>query len=201
MQDALDTALAQGKIEADAIAKDLRAKLAWCKENAAGMSFLFPDLEKVIIKQFDDFTLLISSRIKEHKESETRKAAELIAKIDAENAAKLEAERTRIQSEEEAKAKAAQDALLAAERVKMEAEVRAKAEVERIAVVKELMRTDALDKAVEAEQASIKPASEVVIDSQPTISAFLASRDFGKEAGKIRAILVEFVKFTSTRSK
>lgn len=130
MQDALDTALAQGKIEADAVAKDLRAKLAWCKENAAGMSFLFPDLEKIIIKQFDDFTLLISSRIKEHKESETRKAAEIIAKIDAENAAKLEAERSRIQAEEEAKAKAAQDALLAAERVKMEAEVRAKAEEE-----------------------------------------------------------------------
>src|SRR4030067_51896 len=41
MQGALDDALAQGKIDADAIAKDVRAKLAWCKEHAAGMSFLF----------------------------------------------------------------------------------------------------------------------------------------------------------------
>ena len=30
------------------------------------------------------------------------------------------------------------------------------------------------------------------------ISAFLASRDFGKEAGKVRAILVEFVKFSAS---
>lgn len=115
MHDALDTALANAKIEADAIAKDVRAKLAWCKENATDMSFLLPDLQQIIAKPLDDFTLTITSRIKEHKEAEARKEAEIIAKAEADAAAKLNAERARIQAEEEAKAKAAQDALLTAE--------------------------------------------------------------------------------------
>ncbi len=125
MQGALDDALAQGRIDADAIAKDVRAKLAWCKEHAAGMSFLFPDLQQIIIKPLDDFTLTITSRIKEHKEAEARKEAEIRAKAEADAAAKLESDRAAMQAEEEAKAKAAQDALLAAERAKMEAEVKA----------------------------------------------------------------------------
>lgn len=167
MQGALDDALAQGRIDADAIAKDVRAKLAWCKEHAAGMSFLFPDLQQVIVKPFDDFRLTVTTRIEAQQKAE---------------AAKLEAERVHIQAEEEAKAKAAQDALLSAERANMEADVIAKAKAEndaivdamvakkraeieaagvrtkaeqeaaRIAVVKEFERTGALDKAIEAEQ-------------------------------------------------
>lgn len=106
MHDALDTALANAKIEADAVAKDIRAKLAWCKENASGMSFLFPDLQQIISKPMDDFTLTITSRIKEHKEAEERKVAEIRAKAEAYAAAKLEAERAAMQAEEEAKARA-----------------------------------------------------------------------------------------------
>ena len=41
-----------------------------------------------------------------------------------------------------------------------------------------------------------KPSNVVVIEHQDEIRAFLASRDFGKETGKVRAILVEFVKFS-----
>ncbi|MDP4112889.1 MAG: endonuclease [Bacillota bacterium] len=91
MQDAVDTELANGKIEADAIAKDVRAKLAWCKDNAAGHSALFPDLQGLMYKPMEDFTLTISSRIKTFHEQEQ---------------AKLESERARIQQEEEAKARA-----------------------------------------------------------------------------------------------
>ena len=91
MQDALDTALANGKIAADTAAKDIRDKLAWCKENAAGHSALFPDLQQLVSKPIEDFTLTISTRIKEFHEREQ---------------AKLEAERARIQAEEEAKARA-----------------------------------------------------------------------------------------------
>lgn len=40
-----------------------------------------------------------------------------------------------------------------------------------------------------------KPGNVVVIEHQDAISAFLASRDFGKEAGRIRAIIIEYIKF------
>ena len=102
MQEAVDTALRNGKFEADQMAKDIRAKLTWCKDNAAGHSALFPDLQQLVAKPMDDFQLIITSRIKEAKEREE---------------ARIEAERQRIQSEEEAKA-----------RVKIEAEQRAIAE-------------------------------------------------------------------------
>ncbi len=122
MHDAVDTALANGKIAADAIAKDIRAKLAWCKENAAGKSMLFPDLAQIITKPLDDFTLTITSRIEKHKADEARKEAEIVAKAEADAAAKLEAQRAAIQAEEEAKATAKAQAeaetILAAERAK-----------------------------------------------------------------------------------
>lgn len=89
MQDALDTALANGKIATDAIAKDIRTKLAWYKENAAGYEFLFADLQSIIQKPADDFQMLVQNRIDQHKMDEARK---------------LEAERARIQAEEQRKA-------------------------------------------------------------------------------------------------
>jgi predicted phage-related endonuclease len=104
---ALNTALANGKIAADAIAADIRKKLAWCKENAAGQSALFPDLQTIIYKPYDDFTLLITSRIEKQK---------------ADEAARVEAQRVAMQAAADAKAKAEADAILAAERKKVEAE-------------------------------------------------------------------------------
>jgi putative phage-type endonuclease len=92
MQDAIDTLLSQAKANADHIALDVRNKLAWCKANAEGYGFLFADLQQIIFKASDDFQLLVSSRIEQHKKDED---------------AKLEAERERIRIEEEAKAKAA----------------------------------------------------------------------------------------------
>lgn len=90
-QNAADTALANARIAADAQAKDFREKLSWCKENAAGQSALFPDLQQIIIKPLDDFTLLITSRMDKQK---------------ADEAARLEVERAKIQAQEEAKARA-----------------------------------------------------------------------------------------------
>lgn len=115
MQGALDDALAQGRINADAIAKDVRAKQKWLIENGESMPLLFQDLQQIIFKPMSDFQLVVTSRISQFKQAE---------------ATKMEAERASMRAEEEAKAKAAQDALLAAERAKMEAEVRAKAEEE-----------------------------------------------------------------------
>ena len=91
MQDAVDSALANGKIEADATAKDVRAKLAWCTENASGMSMLFPDLQALIGMEDQAFQAVIKNRIAEHK---------------AAKAAELETMRVKMQAEEEAKARA-----------------------------------------------------------------------------------------------
>lgn len=110
MHDAVDTALANGKITADAIAKDIRAKLAWCKENAAGMSMLFPDLAQIIAKPMDDFTLTITSRIEKHKADEAAKLEAQRAAIQAEEKAKAEAAAQKTIDEAAAKAKAEQDA-------------------------------------------------------------------------------------------
>ncbi len=93
IQNALDTSLATAKIAADAQAKDMREKLAWCREQAAGHYSLFPDLQQIIVKPMEDFALTISSRIEQHKKAE---------------ADRLEAERERIRQEEAAKLAAQQ---------------------------------------------------------------------------------------------
>lgn len=102
--DAANTLLANSKIKADVVAKDMREKLNWCKESSAGFGFLFNDLAQIITKPLDDFKLLVTSRIEAHKVAE---------------AEKLEAERERMRIEEEAKAKA-----------KIEAEALAKAQAD-----------------------------------------------------------------------
>ncbi len=114
MHDAIQTMLSQAKSQADAVAKDYRAKLAWCKEHAAGQSALFPDLQQIITKPFDDFTLTITSRIEKAKADEAarleeqrqRMEAEATAKAEREAAAKLAEETARIRAEEQAKARA-----------------------------------------------------------------------------------------------
>lgn len=65
--------LANGKIAADAQAKDIRDKLAWCKTNAEGYGFLFNDLQQIIFKPIEDFQLLVNSRIETHKKSEAER--------------------------------------------------------------------------------------------------------------------------------
>ncbi|MEQ1915585.1 MAG: YqaJ viral recombinase family protein, partial [Gallionella sp.] len=58
MQDKVDSLLANTKIEADTIARDINAKLSWCKETSAGYGFLFNDLAQIISKPMDDFQLV-----------------------------------------------------------------------------------------------------------------------------------------------
>ncbi len=92
LNDAVDTELANAKIAADAVGKDLRAKLTWCKTNADGYGFLFNDLQQIIYKETDDFQLVVNTRIGEHKRAE---------------ADKLEKQRKAIQEEEQVKAERA----------------------------------------------------------------------------------------------
>ncbi len=63
VQNAIDTAMASGKIAADATAKDVRAKLAWCKEHANGHGALFHDLQQLIGMDTQAFEAVIKNRI------------------------------------------------------------------------------------------------------------------------------------------
>lgn len=87
MQDRIDTTLAQAKMDADAKARDIRAKMNWCKENAEGKSHLFPDLQQIIGKDMDDFTLLIKSRIAEAEQKEQERIQAEAQRIAEEKAA------------------------------------------------------------------------------------------------------------------
>jgi len=73
LHNALDTALANGKIAADSAAKDLRTKLDWYKPHADAYGFLFRDLQQIIQKPADDFQLAVMARIDEHKRAEEAK--------------------------------------------------------------------------------------------------------------------------------
>lgn len=118
MQDAVGTMLANAKIDANALAEDLRGKHAWYIENAGQYSFLFHDLNDIIYKAADDFQAVANSRIAQHKEQERIKAEEQ-AKAQAERE-----ERIRREAEEKAQREAAQRE----EQIKRDAEAKARAE-------------------------------------------------------------------------
>lgn len=75
LHEAIDTAVANGKIAADAAAKDLRAKLVWYQANGEEHAFLFRDLQTLIQKPAEDFHLAVTSRVAEHKRQEAEKEA------------------------------------------------------------------------------------------------------------------------------
>lgn len=88
IQDAVDTLLANAKIAADAAAKRIRTNIAFFDEATTGYDALFADRLGLVVKQLDDLRLVVDSRIAKHK---------------AEEAAKEEAQRARIQREEREK--------------------------------------------------------------------------------------------------
>jgi hypothetical protein len=151
MQEAVDTALRNGKFEADTAAKDVRAKLAWCKENAAGHSALFPDLQNLMSKPMEDFALTITSRIEKHRaevaENTARIQAAAVAQAERAATEKMAAEEARIRAEERAKAESAIDKLA---EIKL-SEV--KKEIDASSVVKQSLTTEPL----QIEPLHIKP--------------------------------------------
>lgn len=151
LQNAVDTDLANAKIKADATAKDIRAKLAWCKETSAGFGFLFNDLQQLIVKPLEDFQLAVTSRIDAHKKAEEEK---------------LEAQRKRIQSEEQAKAeakvRAEQAEIERQKQAAIDAEAKAKAE-QAEALLADKRRFEAQSKPVVAPSAPVVAAKPVSV--------------------------------------
>ena len=122
MQDAVNTMLANAKIEADALARELREKHTWYIENASEYSFLFSDLSGLIYKPADDFKAVAENRIAQHKEQE---------RIKAEQQAKEQAEReARIAAEAAEKARREEQQRIAAEQAKADQEYRERLERE-----------------------------------------------------------------------
>lgn len=79
LQNGLDSELAAAKIATDNVAKDVRAKLNWCRETAKDYGFLFKDMQSFIGKAKDDFELLVNTRISDYQAELKRKDDERIA--------------------------------------------------------------------------------------------------------------------------
>jgi putative phage-type endonuclease len=92
MHSRINDALAAGKMNADAVARDLRAKQQWLKENADGYQFLFADINTIIHKPMDDLQTLAKLRISDHKEAEAAKAKAMQEQAEAAARAKIEQE-------------------------------------------------------------------------------------------------------------
>ncbi|MGE5512449.1 MAG: YqaJ viral recombinase family protein [Bacteroidota bacterium] len=106
LRDAVETALANAKIEASAVADKIQINANLLRE--AGYPFLFNDAATIVLKAPDDFAMLVKARIAEHEAAEQKR---------------LEAERERIRAEEQARAERE-----ARERLQREADERARAE-------------------------------------------------------------------------
>lgn len=141
MQNAVDTMLANAKIDADAVAKDAREKLAYFNEAAIDYKFLFNDIQQMIGFEKSHFEMAVRVRIDTHKKSE---------------ADKVEVQRIQIQAEEEAKARkkaeAEQAAKLEEEREVIREEERVKAEEQGRADRAEKAELDRLESARKAKE-------------------------------------------------
>ena len=202
MHDAIQTLLSQAKSAATSIAMDILGKLDWYHEYAGGYAFLFSDLSVLITKPFDDFCIAVNYRIEKHiadeaaklEEQRTRIEAEATAKAEREAAVKIAEAEAVIRADERAKAEAiASQAREEAAKVSAaEASARAAHEVEE--------RKIAEAQAVEDYMATpVKTSDAVRIDAHDTINDFMRINDFGSGKEKIRTVLVEFVKFQSAQ--
>lgn len=107
LRGAVNDELARCKIAANEIADRIQVNLNTLRELASAHAFLFADTATIVLKQPDDLTILVKSRIAEHEAAE---------------AARLEAERERIRQEEAAKLqREAREAEARAERERQEA--------------------------------------------------------------------------------
>ena len=100
LRSAVNDELARVKIESSAIADRIQINLGTLRELASAHAFLFADTAAIVLKQPDDLTMLVKSRIAEH---------------DAAEQARRDAERERIRAEEQAKAQREAEAKARAE--------------------------------------------------------------------------------------
>ncbi|KAB8066232.1 YqaJ viral recombinase family protein [Janthinobacterium violaceinigrum] len=146
LRDAVSTTLANAKIAANTQAADYRAKQAWCREHAATYGFLFMDMANIIGKPMDDFQLVITSRIADHKRAEEAKA---------------EAERARIREEERVKAEEAAAETIRQAQIESERLAAAAAQVERESAAANTQRQLAEQASQLAAERAVEPVAQV----------------------------------------
>lgn len=105
--DAVDTTLAQAKIDSSQIAGTIKLNLESLRADASGYEFLFADAQQLVMKENDDLKNLIATRISDHKKAEETR---------------LEAERERIRKEEREKIEADRLLQIAEDRRKQQEE-------------------------------------------------------------------------------
>lgn len=110
MQDAIDTLLANAKIEADKSAKRIRENITYLDGAIKDFEFLFSDRAGLCTKQLDDIKMVVSNRIEKHQLEQKRKEEEARERIRREEQAKAEREATaKLAAEQAAQAAAARD--------------------------------------------------------------------------------------------
>lgn len=118
MRDKVSVALANAKIEANAVADRIEYNIKTLTGEGFDWRFLFPDLAFVCAKSKEDFTAALMSRVAAHKEAEAKRLEQERENIRAEEQAKAQreaaqkaavekAEADRIRTEEESARKAA----------------------------------------------------------------------------------------------
>ncbi len=158
LRDAVSTTLANAKIAANTQAADYRAKQAWCREHAAIYGFLFMDMANIIGKPMDDFQLVITSRIADHKRAEEEKA---------------EAERARIREEERVKAEEAAAETIRLAQIESDRLATAAAQVERERAAADTQRQLAEQASQLTAERAVEPAAQV---ATPKPTAPIAAR-------------------------
>ncbi|TFW15919.1 YqaJ viral recombinase family protein [Duganella callida] len=154
LHDAVNTTLANAKIAASQAAADVRAKLAWYNANVGDHAGLFADLQQLSWKAYDDFQLVVRTRIADHQRAE---------------AAKAEALRKQIEEQERAKAEAAAAEKLAAER-KADAERQAAEQARVAAETKRQLEAQAAQIAAQRQAEEQRP-QQVAQAARPTTAA------------------------------
>ena len=105
LRGAVNDELARAKIESSAIADRIQINLGTLRELASAHAFLFADTSTIVLKQPEDLTMLVKSRIADHQAAEQ---------------ARLDAERERIRAEEAAKLQREADARARAEAAELQ---------------------------------------------------------------------------------
>jgi predicted phage-related endonuclease len=146
LHDAVGTTLANAKIEANTQAANFRAKQAWCREHAANYGFLFMDMASIIGKPMDDFQLVITSRIADHKRAEEAKA---------------ETERARIREEERVKAEKAAAETIRQAQIESDRLAAAAAQVERESAAADTQRQLAEQASQHTAERAAEPFTQV----------------------------------------
>jgi predicted phage-related endonuclease len=102
LQDAADTALANAKIAANEAAKAMRENLSMLARHGDEYQHLFTDLQSIIMKQADDFKMVVETRIQ--AENDRREQVAQAERERAERERAAQAERERVEREQAAQA-------------------------------------------------------------------------------------------------